>query len=325
MSNILILSCGTRKLLVSYFKQRINGFEKVVVTDCSVYAPALYCADKYYIVPKMTDSNYLSDILTICNEEKINAVLPLQEDELVLIAKNKELFLSNNIIPIISDANIISVCRDKYKFYMDMCDLSINSIPTFLMDELGEIRKKYDLPLFMKPRFGAGSVSNYKINTQEMIEAISNSEEGEFVLQPYCEGVEYGINVYVDMISKEVVEIFILKKIRMRAGETEKSVSVKNTEIERIVNDICSKMNFIGPVDIDLIEKDGKYYVLEINPRFGGAYPHAHSCGVNFVKLIANNIDGKVNNPFEMAYEEGVIALRYTDVFIVKRDEIING
>lgn len=50
--NILILSCGTRVKLVQYFLQRENGFEKVVVTDCSNYAPALYVADKYYIVPK---------------------------------------------------------------------------------------------------------------------------------------------------------------------------------------------------------------------------------------------------------------------------------
>ena len=61
--NILILSCGTRVKLVQYFLQRENGFEKVVVTDCSNYAPALYVADKYYIVPKMTEPDYLKSLL----------------------------------------------------------------------------------------------------------------------------------------------------------------------------------------------------------------------------------------------------------------------
>ena len=32
--NLLILSCGTRNLLVRYFKDRANGFARVVGTDC---------------------------------------------------------------------------------------------------------------------------------------------------------------------------------------------------------------------------------------------------------------------------------------------------
>mgnify|MGYP002594735995 FL=1 len=90
--NILILSCGTRVKLVQYFLQRESGFEKVVVTDCSNYAPALYVADKYYIVPKMTEPDYLKSLLEICEKEQIKVVLPLQEDELLLIAKERKQF-----------------------------------------------------------------------------------------------------------------------------------------------------------------------------------------------------------------------------------------
>lgn len=83
--NILILSCGTRVKLVEYFKQAGNGFENVIATDCSSYAPALYIADKYYIVSKMTETNYMDEIVNICKLEKVGVVLPLQEEELLLI------------------------------------------------------------------------------------------------------------------------------------------------------------------------------------------------------------------------------------------------
>ena len=43
--NILILSCGTRDLLVRYFKRA--DYERVIGADCSELAPALYEADKY--------------------------------------------------------------------------------------------------------------------------------------------------------------------------------------------------------------------------------------------------------------------------------------
>ena len=55
--NLLVLSCGTRNKLVEYFKS-CDMWDRVVVTDCSENAPALYAADKYYIVPRMTDPGY---------------------------------------------------------------------------------------------------------------------------------------------------------------------------------------------------------------------------------------------------------------------------
>ena len=42
MKNILILSCGTRRLLVDYFADRKNGFDRTFVTDCSPMSPALF-------------------------------------------------------------------------------------------------------------------------------------------------------------------------------------------------------------------------------------------------------------------------------------------
>ena len=73
--NILILSCGTRNKLVEFFKES-SEFDNVIVTDCSQQAPALYVADKYYIVPRMTEDDYFSTILDIC--VKLNALSPIE-------------------------------------------------------------------------------------------------------------------------------------------------------------------------------------------------------------------------------------------------------
>ena len=88
--NILILSCGTRDLLVRYFKRADYG--RVIGADCSELAPALYEADKYYLIPRMKEEGYFDAILEICRKEGITAILPLQEDELNLISENRELF-----------------------------------------------------------------------------------------------------------------------------------------------------------------------------------------------------------------------------------------
>ena len=316
--NILILSCGTRCLLVDYFMDRMNGFEKVVVTDCSSYSPALYRADKYYIVPRISDDNYIPIIIKICYDESITTVLPLQEEDLLLIAKHREDFTSINITPIVSSFDSIKLCKDKFSFYLKMQNDGIPIVPTFLLDNEVDILTQYGIPIYMKPRYGAGSVSNYVIHNSDAIKYIIENETQEFVLQPYINGTEYGVNAYVDLISKELVEVFILKKIKMRAGETEKSVSLHNEVILTIVKKICDSVSLCGPVDIDIMENNGNFYVLEVNPRFGGAYPHTHSCGMNFVRMIANNVIGLKNELFKMEYEDDIVAFRYMNVSTMK-------
>lgn len=322
--NILVLSCGTRCLLIDYFMDRKNGFDSVVTTDCNPYSPALYRSDKYYLVPGMKDPQYLPTLMDICEVEKINAVLPLQEDELVLIAQNYDLFTGRNILPVISDHNVVALCRDKFGFYQYLYNKKIDTVPTYQINNAKQAGDKFGFPLFMKPRFGAGSKSNYVVSTMTMIEDIVENEHEEFILQPYIHGNEYGVNAYVDFVSGEVVEIFILKKIRMRAGETEKSVSVHKEEIKKIVKKVCSTLKIRGPVDIDLLEKDNRFYILEINPRFGGGYPHTHTCGVNFIKLLSNNVRGKTNSCFSMPYENGIVAFRYMTILTMREGDILN-
>ena len=70
--NILILSAGTRNKIIQYFKKTIGGKGKVVATDMSELAPAVYEADKFYKVPRMTDDGYIEVIFDICKKENIS-------------------------------------------------------------------------------------------------------------------------------------------------------------------------------------------------------------------------------------------------------------
>lgn len=53
--NFLILAAGTRNKVVQYFVKTFSGIGKVIATDANTLGPAIYDADKYYIVPPITD------------------------------------------------------------------------------------------------------------------------------------------------------------------------------------------------------------------------------------------------------------------------------
>ena len=85
--NILILSAGTRNKIVQYFKKELEGKGKVIATDNSSLAPAIYDADKHYIVPRIIEPNYLDVILEICKKENVKGVFSLIDPELELLSK----------------------------------------------------------------------------------------------------------------------------------------------------------------------------------------------------------------------------------------------
>lgn len=318
--NILILAVGTRCQLVNYFKRKESGFDKVISTDCSKYAPALYESDKHYIVPKMKEAVYLPTIKEICKKENINVILPLQEDELEFIAEHKTEFENMGILVIISDAALVKMCRDKYLLYKYLTDKGIPCVDTYDYKMELEKIKKLEFPVLAKERNGAGSMGILKINDWSMLTAYAENADKDLIVQPFYDTKEFGVDAYVDFVTGELVAIFAKEKLRMKAGETEKSKSVKNKKLFELIKLVVQKMNFRGPIDLDIFQYNGKFYILEINPRFGGGYPHAYECGVNFVKYISTNAMGKANVPIVGEYKENQVLLKFTDVML-KNDE----
>lgn len=318
--NILILSAGTRNKIVEYFKRELKGQGKVIATDCSNLAPAIYDADKYYIVPRITANNYIDIILDICKKENIDTLISLIDPELSLIAKNIELFKEIGVNPIISDYDKVEMCFDKYKMYKFLSENNLKTPRSYINKEgfLEDLeRKDITFPVFVKPVKGSASININKINNCEELDVIWRQADN-LMIQEFMDGQEYGADVYIDMISKEPVAIFTKKKIKMRAGETDKSVSFKDENLFELIKKFVKKAGFKGIIDIDIFEVNREYYISEVNPRFGGGYPHAYECGVNVPKMIINNINKQMNKEQIGNYSENIYMMKYNEIKIIK-------
>lgn len=319
--NILILSCGTRNKIIQYFKKELNEKGLVMATDCSDLAPALYEADKHFIVPRMDEEGYLDVILSICKENNIKAVLSLIDPELSLLAEHKHDFLKIGTLPIVSDYEVVELCLDKYKMFEFLVQNGLPTVLSYVDKE--EFYKdvhtgKVDFPVFVKPVKGSASININKVHSREEIELLF-SRFDNLMIQEYMNGTEFGVDVYIDMISEEPVAIFAKEKIKMRAGETDKSVSVKDENLFQLVKKFVKKAGFKGIIDIDIFEKNGKYYISEVNPRFGGGYPHAYESGVNVPKMIINNLENKANIDSIGKYEEGQYMMKYNELIVTSK------
>ena len=316
--NILILSAGTRNKIVQYFVRTLNGTGKVIATDMSNLAPAIYEADKYYIVPKMTAPEYLDVVLDICKKEEITGVLSLIDPELSLLAENREKFEAIGTAVIGSSYALCEMSLDKFQMYSWLenhgyrCAKSYMDKDAFFADvDAGVIT----YPVFVKPARGSASISISKVYDREMVELLFAHEDG-LMIQEFLDGQEIGADVYIDMVSHEVVSIFTKKKLKMRAGETDKAVSFQDEKLFALIEQFVKDAGYNGQIDIDIFDVNGEYYISEVNPRFGGGYPHAFESGADHMKLIVNNLEGKANECVIGQYEEGTYMMKYNEVML---------
>ncbi len=327
MDNILFCSAGRRCKLLKDFKDSMRGSGKIVATDLSPVAPALFFADESYLVPRIDDPSYFNRILEICNKSNIKAITTLIDPEIELLAKHRDEFERKGILPLCPASWTAHLCFDKYEMFKYLKGkgvrtvLTYNSLESFKLGvDNGDVR----FPVFMKPISGSGSVGIGKVNNWEEAEEKFNDGKFTYIIQELMTGGDCDADVYVDCISHKPVAVFSKKKIESRIGGASKTISFKDPKLFSFVEEVCSVLELNGPCDMDFFIKDGEYYLSEINPRFGGAYLHAYGAGVDFIQLILNNIHGIENHSIIGQYDEDIIMMMYDDVVIKSKSELLS-
>ena len=193
--------------------------------------------------------------------------------------------------------------EDEFKGIIDLFEMKAY----IYNDDKGEDISITDIPEDM--------ADDAELYHDELVEKICELDD-DLMIQEYMDGQEYGADVYIDMISGRGTFIFVKKKIKMRAGETDKSVSIKNEKLFTMIRNFVEECGFRGMIDIDIFEIDGCFYISEVNPRFGGGYPHAYACGVNMPAAVIRNLAGQENEVDIGNYAENICMMKYNEIAV---------
>lgn len=326
--NILFCSVGRRAKLLQDFRESMNGCGKLIATDMSPVAPALFFADETYLVPPISAPDYFDKVHEIIVKSKVKAITTLIDPEIELLAKHRSELIEMGILPLCPAAWTAHLCFDKYEMFKHLHAKGVRTVLTYnsLASFKGGLNTgEVSFPVFMKPISGSGSVGIGRCDTMEQVEKKWNDGKFTYIIQELMTGGDCDADVYVDCISHKPVAVFSKKKIESRIGGASKTISYKDPKLFAFVEEVCSVLELNGPCDMDFFIKDGEYYLSEINPRFGGAYLHAYGAGVDFIKLILNNIDGKENQKIIGKYDDNIIMMMYDDVVIKHKSELMSG
>jgi carbamoyl-phosphate synthase large subunit len=320
-TNILITSAGQRVSLVKAFQKEIKKIDinnKVYTVDLNpVLAPACHISDGYRTIRRVTDSNYISELLLICKELEIKMIIPTIDTELLVLSENIDLFLKEGIIPIVSKLNFVKTCRDKriinHFFKQNNIDVPQDidiSNPTF--------------PLFIKPYDGSLSKDIFLIQRASDLTNY-HLQNPKFMFMEYIDHLqhdEYTVDTYYDKHG-DLKCIVPRKRIFVRAGEVNKGVTNKN-EIVSYVKDRLSHIDgAVGCLTMQFFfNSESKRIIgIEINPRFGGGYPLSYLAGANYLKYLLDEYILNKSIKYFDEWENNLLMLRYDDEVLVRNYE----
>ena len=313
--NLLFTCAGRRTYLLKYFRENLSEGDMIIATDMQLSAPALQVADVKVQVPAVYDPHYIDITLDICKKYQVNALLCLNDLELPILAENKARFEEVGVTVIVSDPAVIDICFDKYKTAQWVESIGLSAPKSYVtLASAKEALSKGEIafPLFMKPRWGSGSIGLESIEDMEELETyyhllmkkikktiLATASVGDeyIMIQEKLTGKEFGLDVINDL-EGNYVAVSVKQKLAMRAGETDKATTVDLPIVREMGATIGLNLKHIGNLDVDIMQRANGYYcVLELNPRFGGGYPFSYEAGVNMPLAIIKWLKGESVNP----------------------------
>lgn len=320
--NILLTSVGRRTYIIEYFKKALAK-SGIIHAANSIYTYSMKVADKSVITPLIYDDCYINFLLNYCINNDINVIIPLFDIDLAILAKNKKKFEENNVIVLVSNFDFVEICNDKWMTYKYLINLNLHTPHTFIKieDTLTALKNgiiKY--PLIIKPRWGMGSIGIFEAENENELEVLykktfyciknsylkfeSNQDlQNCVVIQEKIDGEEFGLDLLNDLCGNYLTCI-PKKKLAMRAGETDIAEIVDKKELVLIGKSLSTYTKHIGNLDIDCIYSNEKYYIIEMNCRFGGQYPFTHLAGANFPKVLIDLINTN-------SYDKSLLNVKY--------------
>jgi carbamoylphosphate synthase large subunit len=246
---------GYRCIVAESLKNNVSGASKYVYKN--LYVPP----------PAQATEHFISEIIDIIREYKIELVIPTCEETFYLGMYKSKI---EKLCPLFTgDINTLKRLHSKFEFVELLKEAGIKYLESKNLTSLEQVKEELkDRDTFvLKPefsRFACNVIVNDKNKTKDM----NISEQNPWVLQKFLKGKAY-CSYSVALNGKITAHSIYSSIYRAGGGATIHFESVKVPQIDEIVAKIAKILNFTGQLSFDFIEneEDGICYPIECNPR----------------------------------------------------------
>ena len=334
---VVIGSAGRRLYLVDWFREAFAdlGLDgRVVVTENDPTSAAASYGDIGRTLPRYVDPAYGPALLELVDELRPAVFLSVNDYELMHLHVATDLAEAMRergiLVPGVDRAWQLG-CADKLRMAQLLEGIGVPTPRTVTGDDeagIAEIAAASE-SLVVKHRLGSGSsglalvaADGVRAAIDAAIDSAPAPADGsapsgqDVVVQPCLPGVEHGVDIVGDLREPgELRAVLARRKVRMRAGETDKAASVDPAPFVANAEKIARAAQLTGLIDTDMfLAEGGEPSVIDINPRFGGGYPFVHLAGADVPRYYLARALGLEIDEDWREYAPGVISAKHESV-----------
>ena len=248
MTAVLFTCAGQRVDIVGAFR---SAGATTVAADVNPLAPALYHADRYKLVPRVDDADYIPALRRIVAEHDVRLVVPLTDLDQVTLARARDELGTLVLLP---EAETVERLGDKYLAHLLFEECGVSSPPTWLPDE---VPADVLFPVLVKARVGFGSRHIYRAANRDELEFFLRYTPVNSIVQACLGGEEFSIDVFCDLEGR-CLNAIPRTMIESKGGESIKGMTIRDERLIELARDVSEKLQLVGPANIQCFrEADG--------------------------------------------------------------------
>lgn len=257
--------------------RNINSLQwPIKVIGCNVveFSSGNYLCNDSYKVPYAFDSDYISEINTIIDKEKVDLIIPSTDYEVYYLSLNKK---KVNAKIVASDASMAKIFLDKLLTYQCFMEHKIPFAKSWLPKDFDFFCDEY----IAKPREGRGS-RGISFNPKEP-QKISD----DYIIQPLYKGIEITTAIYVNRKGK-LHGLFSMER-QLENGTTSQTIvnNKYDVQFEKIARQIINLGGIRGSINLQsIVDEMGNIFPFEINGRISGTNSIRHNLGFQDIKYL---------------------------------------
>lgn len=258
------------------------------ITGMDIYHDAagqVWC-DNFEQAILAADAQYIDFIKRIIDKYQIDLVFFGTEQEIQKCYECKKELGSYYSKLVINTDYLISLSEDKWDMAMVLKENGLNYIPGSISADFDEASRMFGLPLLMKPRRSYASKGIKKVSTKEEFDVWKKENASQFMVQELIGDDEHEYTAATFGFGDgSCISPIVMRRKLSKAGATDKAIVESVPGIEKEIYKMVACLKPIGPTNFQFRLHNGKYYLLEINPRISSSTSIRTEFGYNEAEM----------------------------------------
>lgn len=292
---------------------------RLVAADMDPLSVGFRLAHEQAIIPGASEPDYVDRLLELCCAFRPAILFPIIDEELQVVADSAPLFAAQGITVVTNSAETVRRAKDKWLTH-EWCVREDVAAPKSWLSARGDF--PHSCPVILKPRSGRGSAGVELARTERELE-YHLSQAADLMVQEWIDGPEFTVDIVMNEDGR-VLSAVPRERLLTKVGMCVKGRTCRRAQLLDLSVEIAERFPLTprGNLQFKQSRKDGRYYLIEVNPEFGAGLPLTTAAGVNMPLLLLKMALGEGVPPMVGQFQDGLVMLRHWAECFVSSEEL---